>query len=123
MERCSFCGDRLLIENEVCGCSQSIAEGISVSILQMSSGPLSTHAKQVRDNAHLDPAEVPAFIKPLADWIGKEVDRQLRYKVASQNLERLEEISDKLDYLIHQTGINPSAADIAMFKHERDKDG
>ena len=72
---------------------------------------------QREDQAEPTDLAVPEFIAPLRLFIGKEVDRQLKYKMASQSWEIVEELQVKLEILCKQMGVSePSAADIALYK-------
>ena len=53
----------------------------------------------------------------LTRYIGQEVDAQLKQKMASQNMELVQEMWDKFRYLIDQYGLpNPTAAEVAEWK-------
>lgn len=57
------------------------------------------------------------LLRELSLFIGREVDRQLKYRMASQNQEVVQELFDKFNYLVSQYNLpNPTAAEIAMWK-------
>lgn len=64
----------------------------------------------------------PAWVRDLRTFIGREVNRQLLYRLEAQNEGIVEELQDKFNYLVDTYGMpRPSAAEIAMWKAEQDK--
>lgn len=96
--------------NELMTLERSIKQGDDVS------GPKLERFKELRSMAGSAYQDMN-FEAMFRRFIAQEVDHQLKVKMASQNMEMVEELYDKFRFLIDRYDLpNPSAADIALWK-------